>query len=160
MMKSQIGFLALLLLAATASAQQSEDSRVKSARLRAKLELLQLDHEVDKSTLKESLSLLKRAQREQRLDSKASAEDRKRQRSELNELESYVEEQKRLFVQQAVDLERMRRELEESSGGVRAARVETRKERGLSALKDAREILEALDRAAERAFKLVPNGDE
>jgi hypothetical protein len=78
--------LGMLLVGATSWSEQPQDQEEKLISPRAKLELAELDHQADRAELLESLTLLKRGERDNLLRQERSEESRKQRQSELDSL--------------------------------------------------------------------------
>jgi hypothetical protein len=91
--------------------EQGEDRAVAAARLRARLELAELNHDVAAEVLKESLLLLRRAERSRLVEGSREGEAAARGDEELKRLALYVESQTEAYSAQVVAIDRLRHEL-------------------------------------------------
>lgn len=104
-------FLAAVVLSAVVAAARGQQSQHEADRA-ARLEVAELKHEVDRAVLKESLSLLKRAERANQLGQNHELPDAGRQSREagLDSLRLYVEQETARFEKQSSELARLRNE--------------------------------------------------
>ncbi|SIO43955.1 hypothetical protein SAMN05444166_4735 [Singulisphaera sp. GP187] len=122
-MKALVVFVLGVMLAGGSSAiGQVAKQAEETARLKARLELAELDHEAEKVLLKESIMLVNRAERDKIVNQKPSQDVENSQAKELAALHQYVEASRRHFEEQAVELERIKRELAAASMNPRTTR--------------------------------------
>jgi len=111
-LKTRIGFVAgILFIGAMAWGQAPGEKVEELARLRARLEVAELAREADRAILKESILLVKRAERDHPLEQHRSEREAHLQAIQLKALRQYVETERKRFEEQGVELEAMRREL-------------------------------------------------
>lgn len=122
------GVLAIGLSVAVARAQEpanekadNDDRAPTVAELRARLELAVLDHDVMTELLKESLLLLRRAERSRLIEGakEGESENASRREEELQRLARYVERQTEAYAAQVVAIDRLRHELVQLEPGPR-----------------------------------------
>lgn len=117
-MKTRIGVVAGMLLfggVVAGWAQAPADRAEQVARLKARLEVAELRHEADRAILKESILLLKRAERDLPLEQHRSEREHKEQAERLNTLKKYVHAEETRFEEEAIQLESARRELSKAT---------------------------------------------
>lgn len=115
-MKTRIGIVAgLLLFGVMGWAQPPADKAGDVARLKARLQLAELESEADQAIIKESILLLKRAERDLPLERHRSEREQKEQAERLVALKQFVDAEQDRFVARAVELEAARRELSKAT---------------------------------------------
>jgi hypothetical protein len=112
--------LGMLLAVGTAWGQPSDDKAERRIRLKARLELAEMDHEVRRDLLKESMTLLHRAERNNQVNRDRPIEQQKHDEAELDALRGFLERERKQLEDQSVELAGMRREL--TDAGTQAQR--------------------------------------
>src|SRR5215208_5723008 len=106
-MRTMTWAIAGVLLVGAASAQEPRrDAGDEADRLRARVEMAEVAHELDKTLFKEALSQLRRAERSRQVD---RGEMRPRE-ADLDPLRDYVEKEQRRLEEQAMALAKLKRD--------------------------------------------------
>lgn len=110
--------LGLLLAGTAARGQPPADDlrRAEIARRRARVQLAELDQEVARSHFKEIMLLVRRGERDGRIDARRDELTEKARLTRMESLRRYVKEEQDRFEEREVELERLRQQLAEAMG--------------------------------------------
>ena len=100
-MKTRLALAALLALAVAPSEAQEPDESVR-------LELAELEQDVDKTLLREAMLLLGRKALVPSSERPTSDEDRKREAEDARQLEEYIQRKKQALIQRSAELKKIR----------------------------------------------------